>query len=287
MNGWLVYDKMSALDNMAYIEWFIEEATKQSIQLELIYRESLHTGVVNGEHHILLHEEIVPLPDFAVIRTIEPVLQSFLEICHIETFNSSTISTICNHKMLTHLELNKLNIPMVPTFFTSKNTLSKNPPLAYPLIIKEASGRSGKQVHLIKNDEDWRRAIPLLQTKDIIIQSADVMLGKDLRVFVIGKEIIAAVLRVNKNDFRANYKLGGDAILYTLSDKEKKMIQQIIDHFDFGLVGIDFLIGKNGELLFNEIEDVVGSRILSKVSDINLLEKYVTFIKNKISTKKI
>jgi len=123
--------------------------------------------------------------------------------------------------------------------------------------------------------------------KRYFIQSADVMLGKDLRVFVIGKEIIAAVLRVNKNDFRANYKLGGDAILYTLSDKEKKMIQQIIDHFDFGLVGIDFLIGNNGELLFNEIEDVVGSRILSKVSDINLLEKYVTFIKNKISMKKI
>ena len=58
MNGWLVYDKTSALDNVAYIEWFIEEATKQSIQLELIYRESLHTGVVNGEHHILLHEGV-------------------------------------------------------------------------------------------------------------------------------------------------------------------------------------------------------------------------------------
>src|SRR5690625_3575694 len=202
-----------------------------------------------------------------------------MEICHIETFNSSTISTICNHKMLTHLELNKLNIPMVPTFFTSKNTLSKNPPLAYPLIIKEASGRSGKQVHLIKNDEDWRRAIPLLQTKDIIIQSADVMLGKDLRVFVIGKEIIAAVLRVNKNDFRANFKLGGSAFLYHLTIDEVEMINKIINHFDFGLVGIDFLIDKEGNLLFNEIEDVVGSRILSETTNINLLSEYISYIK--------
>lgn len=61
------------------------------------------------------------------------------------------------------------------------------------------------------------------------------------------------------------------------------MIQKIIDHFDFGLVGIDFLIGHDGELIFNEIEDVVGSRTLSEISDINLLEKYVTFIKTKVA----
>src|SRR5690625_6839454 len=91
-------------------------------------------------------------------------------------------------------------------------------------------------------------------------------MGKDLRVFVIGKQIIAAVLRVNNNDFRANFKLGGSAFLYHLTIDEVEMINKIINHFDFGLVGIDFLIDKEGNLLFNEIEDVVGSRILSETT---------------------
>ena len=280
MKGWLIYDKQSANENMSYIEWFIDEAKQQSIQLELVYRESLTTGIVDGKHQLFIDQNTVTLPDFAVIRTIEPVLQVFLEACHIHTFNSSMVSTICNHKMLTHMEVNKLHIPMVPTYFTSKKTLSENPPITYPLVIKEASGRSGKQVHLIKNHEEWKMAFSTLSTNDIIIQSANVELGKDVRVFVIGKEIIGAVLRVNKNDFRANFKLGGDAEPFTLSAADRKMIQKIIDHFDFGLVGIDFLIGKDGELLFNEIEDVVGSRILSEVSNVNLLEKYVTYIKS-------
>lgn len=280
MKGWLIYDKQSANENMSYIEWFIDEAKQQSIQLELVYRESLTIGIVDGKHQLFIDQNTVTLPNFAVIRTIEPVLQVFLEACHIHTFNSGMVSTICNHKMLTHMEVNKLHIPMVPTYFTCKKTLPENPPITYPLVIKEASGRSGKQVHLIKNHEEWKMAFSTLSTNDIIIQSANVELGKDVRVFVIGKEIIGAVLRVNKNDFRANFKLGGDAEPFTLSAADRKMIQKIIDHFDFSLVGIDFLIGKDGELLFNEIEDVVGSRILSEVSNVNLLEKYVTYIKS-------
>ena len=56
----------------------------------------------------------------------------------------------------------------------------------------------------------------------------------------------------------------------------------MIESMDFGLVGIDFLFDSEGGLLFNEIEDVVGSRTLSQVSDINLLEKYVSFIKQNV-----
>ncbi|MEI3614482.1 ATP-grasp domain-containing protein [Pseudogracilibacillus sp. SO30301A] len=280
MKGWLIYDKNSANENISYIEWFIDEAKQQSIQLELIYRESLTTGIVDGKHQLFIDQNTVTFPDFAVIRTIEPILQVFLEACHIHTFNSSTVSTICNHKILTHMEVNKLRIPMVPTYFTSKKTLPEYPPITYPLVIKEANGRSGKQVHLIKNHKEWKNAFSVLSTNDIMIQSANVELGKDVRVFVIGKEFIGAVLRVNKNDFRANFKLGGDAVTYILNASEKAMVQKIINHFNFGLVGIDFLISKQGELLFNEIEDVVGSRILSEVSDVNLLEKYVTYIKS-------
>ncbi|MDY0396883.1 hypothetical protein RWE15_24520 [Virgibacillus halophilus] len=120
----------------------------------------------------------------------------------------------------------------------------------------------------------------------IIQSSADVQPGRDIRVFVVGKKIIGAVLRKSDNDFRANFTLGGTAEWYELSQSEKETIQTIINHFDFGMVGIDFLIDHTGRLLFNEMEDVVGSRTLSEVSEVNILKEYIKLIKHSLKIDK-
>src|SRR5690625_4190634 len=155
MKGWLIYDYKAAKENKTYIDWFIEEAKIQEVQLQLIFRESLTIGIMNGEYHILLNDKSANLPDFTIIRTIEPTLQTYFEACNVATFNSAKVSHICNNKTLTHLEINKLHIPMVTTYFTNKNTLPEKPPISYPFIVKESTGRSGKQVYYIKNDEEW------------------------------------------------------------------------------------------------------------------------------------
>lgn len=280
--GWLIYEKRDALENETYIDWFIEEASLQNLRLNLVYREQITNGILNNRQTILVDDQQIKLPDFAIVRTIEPILNFNLEACNIKVFNSAVISQLCNHKSLTHQAMNTLGIPMVDTLFSKKSMLNHIPPFDYPFVIKEATGRSGKQVFLIKDHEQWLKVRQSIKTTDVVIQKANVQFGKDVRVFVIGQEIIGAVLRENNNDFRANFKLGGTAKWYPLNTHQQKMIQKIINHFEFGMVGIDFLLNEQGDLLFNEIEDVVGSRILSAVTDINLLEKYVTYIKDNI-----
>lgn len=281
--GWLIYQEKDAIENKSYINWFIEEAWLQNIPLELILRENLTIGIKNNEQTVLLHHEQVDLPQFAVVRTIEPLLNLHLEASGIKVFNSSLVSNLCNHKSLTHLEMSKLGIPMVDTIFIQKERITSSPPMGFPFVVKESTGRSGKQVYFIQTNQDWEQCLHKLTTNDLVIQSAHVQLGKDVRVFIVGKEIVGAVLRESKHDFRANFKLGGTANWYPLNDDELTLIKKIIEHIDFDMVGIDFLIGLDGEFLFNEIEDVVGSRILSKTSDINILEKYVAHIKNEAS----
>jgi len=280
--GWLIYSKKDALENSSYIDWFIEEARLQNLNLILVLREDLTIGLINNELTVQLHQKQVNLPQFAVVRTVEPILSLHLELAGIKVFNSSKISYICNHKSLTHLEMNRLNIPMVDMNFMKKEHLSETAPMSFPFVIKEATGRSGKQVYMIQNEQDWEQYYQEPDETDLVIQSTQVQTGKDVRVFIVGKEIVGAVLRENKNDFRANFKLGGTATWYPLHSEQIKMINKIIHHFDFDMVGIDFLIGLNGEFLFNEIEDVVGSRILSKTSNINILEIYIAHIRDNI-----
>ena len=285
LKGWLIYRQKDAKQNASYIQWFIDESNKQNIDLKLIDRERLSIGMINNQKVITYEQQHINLPDFVVIRTVEPFLNTFFEACHIPTFNPSVVAHLSHHKYLAYDYMNRLNIPMVDTIFIKKEDLSDRLPFPLPFVIKDAHGRSGKHVYLISQHQQWKELLTKLPQGDFIIQSAQVKLGQDLRVFVIGKEIIAAVLRKNRSDFRANFKLGGTAEVYELNSQERSMIEKIINQFDFGLVGIDFLIHEDGQLLFNEIEDVVGSRILSATTSINLLEKYVTHIHHKLTTK--
>lgn len=278
--GWLIYKKQDASDNESYIDWFIEEAKNQDITLKLILREDLLIGI-NGINYITdYQDESLNLPDFCVIRTIDPTLQAHFQAQNVPCFNNYQTSMICNNKSATHIEVAKLGVPAVETFHFTSYPLT--PPLPYPFVLKAVNGRSGSEVFLIENKQAYLNSQNRINKNPFIIQSANVRIGKDLRVFVIGKKIIAAVLRESTNDFRANFKLGGTATFYDLNENEIKTINKIVDHFDFGLVGIDFLIDKDGYLLFNEIEDVVGSRILSETTDINLLSEYLKFIKSVI-----
>ncbi|HLS65747.1 MAG TPA: hypothetical protein VK029_02020 [Pseudogracilibacillus sp.] len=282
MNGWLIYDERAAIENYSYITWFIDEAKRQHVNIRLVLREQLQIGIYHDRYDVTIDGKEVPLPHFVVIRTIEPTLQTYFHALNVITFNSSAVAAICNDKSLTHLHVHKLNVPMVDTYFIKRSSFPRKPPLPYPFVVKDAYGRSGTDVYYVREHSMWRQIPHQLTSENIIVQGANVQLGKDVRVFVIGKKIVAAVLRHNERDFRANYSLGGDAHIYHLSTKERQMIQKIVDYFQFDLVGIDFLLSEKGELLFNEIEDVVGSRILSKVTNINLLEMYVTHIKKTV-----
>lgn len=282
MIGWIIYNEQDANENKRYIEWFIDEAKKEAIDLQLKLRHELIIGTENGKQTILYQNKKMMKPDFVVIRTIEPFLQLYFERMNIPVFNNYETAKVCNDKATTYMEMNALQIPIVPTYFIHKAALPETMPLPFPFILKQTNGRGGKEVFYIKNETEWDEAIGQCTNHALVIQSANVQLGRDVRVFIIGKEIIAAVLRKNDTDFRANFKLGGTAERFKLSKRNEEMIMKIVERFNFGLVGIDFLIGKNGELIFNEIEDVVGSRILSETTDINLLQKYVQFIKKHV-----
>lgn len=289
MRGWLIYNKSDSKQNEAYINWFIEEAQQQHISLQLVLREDITIGVFHNAKTIILHGEPASLPDFAVVRTIEPLLSQELELLGVAVYNPSETAFICNNKARTHMHLSNSGIPMANTVFvSSRTTLPKRVPFQFPFIIKSTGGRGGNQVKRITTTKEWQALHRQPLNEDIIIQSAaNIQPGKDVRVFVIGNDIIAAVMRDNKHDFRANYKLGGTASWYELDANETVLVRRIIDHCKIGMAGIDFLIDKDGHFVFNEIEDVVGSRSLSAVSNINLLQKYVAYIKNSLGQMNI
>lgn len=300
MVAWILYFREAAIYNKKYIEFYIEEGNKLGIHVKLILVEDLEFGVNNNTWFITYRKEAIPSPDFVICRAIYPLLTKQLEYMGIRVFNNSLVSEICNDKARTYQYLAKTGIKMVnSSFYRNEQVPDLLTHVNSPTVIKAVEGHGGSQVFLIEPedvinyegeseaDEDILNyssiknrnvVIGGLNHSNVVVQPLTGSRHQDLRVYVIGREIIAAVLRTAKNGFKSNFSLGGEVCSYQLNEVEKGIINTIIGQFDFGLVGIDFIIGDNGELIFNEIEDVVGSRMLYQCSDINIVERYLKFI---------
>ncbi|PGL71282.1 ATP-grasp domain-containing protein [Bacillus sp. AFS055030] len=283
MIGWLIYSEVDAEKNRTYIDWLVSSASKNGIELKLIYTEHIVIGVRNGINILCYEGKELCKPAFVIMRAISQILSSHFEEMGIRTFNNRAISTMANHKFLTHQKLASLGIPMLDTFYYKKSTIIKSLGIVhFPCVLKNCTGRGGSEVYFINNQEELLETVQNSNFDELLIQSVAEQLGKDLRVFIIGKEIVAAVLRYSEKDFRANFSLGGSAMLYELSKYERELIQKIVDSFDFDFVGIDFMFDANNQLILNEIEDVVGSRTLYTVSDIDIVSLYMDYIKKQI-----
>lgn len=284
--GWLVYNQEDAQRNQPYIDWMLREAEDLGLTLRLVYREQVYAGIRNGVPSIWLEGGLASAPDFAIVRTIEPTLNAQFEQLGIATYNSSHVARICNNKALTHQYLSQFSIPMLDTLFSSTRYLTASGSSLYPFpfVVKTVSGRGGREVRLVEEQSQLEDFISAFPNTEVIVQALGPVPGKDLRVFVVGKKVAGAVLRSSTSgDFRANYSLGGHADKYVLTEMQEALVRRIISHFQFGLVGIDFLFDTHGGLIFNEIEDVVGSRTLSQVDpDANLVRQYLSFIKGQL-----
>ncbi|MGD6774324.1 ATP-grasp domain-containing protein [Sutcliffiella horikoshii] len=281
--GWLIYEEEHAKKNKAFIEWFLDEAKELDIELDFILQSRISFGIQNNELVILLDQEFVDSPDFVIMRNIDPLFNEQLERMRIPCYNSHHVSTICNDKARTHQYLAGKGISMLDTYFMEADELlTGNLPLPMPFIIKTRTGRGGGDVFMVENIQQLEAVHAQLSARSIILQPLAGSPGKDLRVYILGSEVVWAVLRSNKNSFKANYTLGGQASAYSLNETELIVVNKIIEQFDFGLVGIDFLFDEDGRLLFNEIEDVVGCRTLCVTSDINIVKRYLEFILQKL-----
>jgi RimK family alpha-L-glutamate ligase len=284
LKGWLLYTKEDYERNFVFAQRFLN---RPEIYVELIFRDDILYGVRDSTLCLLDREgKDLQIPDFVINRTMDSLLSRQLESLGVRVFNSGRISEICNDKARTYLEVSKLGLPMADTLFTDKKTLVCGEiPFSFPLVIKTVNGRGGKEVFLADTRDEMLKIAGSIPKDRFVLQKLSGSPGRDVRVFVVGKEIVGAVLRLSKGgNFKANFSLGGTAEPYTLNEKEREMVMRIADHFDFGMAGIDFIFDEKSGFLFNEIEDVAGSRTLSMTSGTDIVRLYLDHIINILNT---
>lgn len=161
-------------------------------------------------------------------------------------------------------------------------------------VLKSVSGHGGSEVmavtlHRYPEDEkqaEWEWAgflavLRVLRTKDCILQEMIPCKSLDVRVYILGNRIYQGILRQGTKDFRSNFSLGGSTQAYHFSEEEKEFIQAFIRVFaedGLGLAGLDFIIAEDGRLIFNELEEMAGCRMLYQSTGLDVVRDYVKWL---------
>lgn len=268
MTGWLIYDADGAKRNV----WFIDELTRRMMEYDI----RLELKVVCREDSLILSESDASVwPDFVVVRTINPKINRYFEGLGIRCFNNYATSETANSKWNTYKLGLRLGMPVMKTVLAGDVNTDED--LAFPLIAKSLDGHGGTEVYKVDDIAEYHRICELHGKERMLLQKMCDTPGIDMRVYVLGNDIVAGVKRESTNSFKSNYSLGGSAVLSAVTAEQKDMVDRLVGELKPDLVGIDF-IRHRGQWILNEIEDVVGTRMLYSSSDIDIVKEYVGYI---------
>lgn len=287
MKGLLVYRRADYLINKSYAKMLVQYGLEEGLEIEVACYEDLRLGVDEKGLWIKHKKALIDKIDFIINRSRESILSKHLELIGIPVFNSYEVTHLANHKGRTHQFVSALGIPSVKTVFFYPEIMEiSDVEFEYPFVVKAPDGHGGKEVFCVQEEKEFNQLMDQHIKSEWIIQEMCDHVGEDVRVFVIGNEIIGAIRRFSTTDFRANYCLGGQIEWYTLSEQEKMLVYKIMKNLPCDYVGIDFMINARGEFVFNEIEDVVGSRSLYTLKCIDTARAYILHIAKRLNTYK-
>lgn len=280
-NLWLLYQIGDLKVNRDYVATMRKSAKDLGLNIKPVTIDQLSLCMnENGMPYVLLKGEPVR-PDAVISRMRVPLYSRHLEGMGIPVFNGSRVCEICNDKRYTYQFLKGL--PMPRTTFLTENTPM---PEKYPRVVKPACSHGGDRVELVEDEVMYQNAVAGILPQPGLVQEVAGKPGYDLRVYVLFGKIVAGVLRRAKNGVVSNYKQGGDVSLHTLSREEEELANEVIRRFEQAgaplcFAGVDFLYEKEGPVI-GEVEDVVGSRMLYKSSDIDIVALYLEEIVKRI-----
>jgi len=119
-----------------------------------------------------------------------------------------------------------------------------------PVIIKLLEGTQGIGVLLAESEKSAEAIIELLQSQkqNVLIQKfVAESKGRDIRAFVVGDQVVAAMRRVAQGqEFRSNVHRGGVAEPVTLDEKYSETAVRAAQIMGLRVAGVDMLESKSG-----------------------------------------
>lgn len=150
-----------------------------------------------------------------------------------------------------------------------------------PLVIKLLEGTQGKGVVLAETPAAAESVIDAFRDLDeyfLVQEFIKEAGGSDIRCFVIGTKVVAAMMRKAKpGEFRSNLHRGGSAVEVKLTPEERKTATRAAGAMGLSVSGVDIIRSKHGPLVI-EVNSSPGLEGIEKTTNIDVAEAIIQYI---------
>jgi len=245
------------------LELLSAAAEKNGHSLSVIYSSDCQMKFENGPKLLIKNHEPKNIrvmisranflsnnPEFngSIIRQFEAV--------GIPVVNSSLAVMRAKNKLRTMQVLGQKNVPTPKTYIVGNSKYVDDVILdmgSFPVILKTVTGSHGAGVSIIESKRGLKSIVEMMIKDDsaeplMVQEYVKESKGRDIRVFIVGKKIVAAMERIacNRSEFRSNFHLGGKVKVAELSEKEKEVAFAAMNACGLEMAGVDVLRTKTG-----------------------------------------
>ncbi|SHF65108.1 ATP-grasp domain-containing protein [Ornithinibacillus halophilus] len=294
--GWIIYNGSLSGDKFIdFAEMLYKAAVDRNHTAKIIKNNELST-MLTKDSLTIEAETDVELPDYVIFTDKDLYLARQLELLGVPVFNSAKTIEISDDKITTYQYLAKEKLPIpktivAPKVFVRNNNISNYinlnqivETLGMPIIVKEAFGSFGEQVYLIETMEELREKVDQLYGKAFMFQEfISSSYGTDLRLQVVGDEVVAAMKRTSNDDFRANITAGATMEAYTPTEEEISLAVRAAKAIGADFSGVDLLFGPDNKPIICEINSNAHIRNLLDATGINAADFMISYAERVIN----
>jgi ribosomal protein S6--L-glutamate ligase len=221
----------------------------------------------------------------ATINDYALTLVRHLELSGLKTVNGFHSILLARNKFLTLQTLVRAGIPVPDSFWVSNRENFERAVAdlgGYPVVVKTPAGRQGQGVMLVDSSVTAgfiMANLPVSTTGVLVQEYIPPETRRDIRAFVIGGELVAAVeLRPREGDFRSNIHQGGNGTRLTPTGDLTILSLTASRALGLEIAGIDMMIRDDGRTQVIETNYSPGFKGIEEITGIDIALRIIAFV---------
>jgi tetrahydromethanopterin:alpha-L-glutamate ligase len=188
-------------------------------------------------------------------------------------------------KWLTLHRLAECGLPVPPTIAcqTRDAALEAFEVLGRDVLVKPLFGGEGRGIiRLSDPDLAWRTLSTLSQLGHVLyLQQYIANFGYDIRVLVIGDQLLSIRREAQPGSYRSNISMGGIATPHELSHFERDLAIRAASAVGGDVVGVDLMPARDGQTFILEVNAVPGWRGVASSLSVDVAKQIVRYVASK------
>ena len=275
----VVYDRLRPEERLLFTAF-----ERRGVAVERLYgpHQRLALGVADSDANAGSVPRVVLQRCLAQTRAL--ALTRLLEARGAQVLNSSWVAATCADKLATSLALERHGVatPHTAIAFDADGAFELCERLGYPVVLKPVMGSWGRMVSRLSDRDaveavlEHKRQLGGADHAIIYLQEHVAKPGRDIRAFVIGDRVIAAIYRSSEH-WLTNTARGAEASRCDVSAELADVAQRAADAVGGGIVAVDLVESDRG-LLVLEVNHTMEFRNSIATTGVDIADEVAGYV---------